>query len=59
MPRTGRPPKDNPKDTKLQIRLDKEYLQKLDDCAAHEKTTRSEIVRRGIDLVYAQAGSRR
>ena len=28
-PRTGRPPKENPKDIRIQIRLDKEELQKL------------------------------
>lgn len=52
-PRTGRPPKENPKDTRIQIRLDKETLGKLDKCAEREQTTRSEVIRQGIDLVYA------
>ena len=51
-PRTGRPPKDNPKDTRIQIRLDKKTLDKLDSCADNKKTTRSEIIRQGIDLVF-------
>ena len=50
-PRTGRPPKDNPKDTRIQIRLDKETLDKLDECAKKRQTTRSDIVRQGIELV--------
>lgn len=53
-PRTGRPPKENPKDIRIQIRLDKEILDKLDECAEVNKTTRSNIIRLGIDLVYAE-----
>lgn len=52
--RTGRPPKENPKDTRIQIRLDKETLSKLDVCAESRKTNRSEIIRKGIDLVYSE-----
>lgn len=48
----GRPPSDNPKDTRIYIRIDKSTLNKLDECAVATKTTRSEIVRQGIDLVY-------
>lgn len=53
-PRTGRPLKENPKDTRIQIRFDKETLRKLDECAKNNETTRSDIVRRGIELVYAE-----
>lgn len=53
-PRTGRPPKDNPKDIRIQIRLDKDILDKLDECAKINQTTRSDIIRQGIDLVYAK-----
>ncbi|MDE7230438.1 MAG: ribbon-helix-helix protein, CopG family [Oscillospiraceae bacterium] len=58
-PRTGRPPKENPKDTRIQIRLDKETLDKLDECAEREQTSRSEIIRRGIDLVCAKQKNKR
>lgn len=51
MPRTGRPRKDNPKDTRIQVRIDKETLKKLDKCAEEKNTTRSEVIREGIDLV--------
>lgn len=50
-PRTGRPCKDNRKDTRIQIRLDKETLEKLDKCAEKKNTTRSDVIREGIDLV--------
>ncbi len=53
-PRTGRPLKENPKDTRIQIRLDKDTLVKLDTCADTSKSNRSEIIRQGIDLVYAK-----
>lgn len=53
-PRTGRPKAENPKDTRIQIRLDKETLDKLDECATKSSTTRSDIIRQGIDLVYAE-----
>lgn len=52
-PRTGRPPKENLKDIRIQIRLDKEILDKLDECAKVNKTSRSDIIRQGIALVYA------
>ncbi len=52
-PRTGRPPKENPKDIRIQIRLDKEYINKLDECAKREGSSRSEIIRKGIDRIYS------
>ncbi len=51
-PRTGRPPKENTMDERIQIRVNREELQKLDECAKIQGTTRSDIVRQGIDLVY-------
>lgn len=50
----GRPHKENPKDTRIQVRLDKETLVKLDKCAEKKNTTRSEVIREGIDLVNAE-----
>lgn len=48
----GRPPTDNPKSETLRVRVDKETVEKLDDCASELETTRSAIVRKGIDLVF-------
>lgn len=53
-PKTGRPLKENPKDTRIQIRLDKNILNKLDYCARRDNSNRSEVIRQGIDLVYAE-----
>ena len=47
----GRPPADNPKTKTLRIRVDEETLKKLDDCSQRLDTNRSEIVRKGIDMV--------
>lgn len=53
-PRTGRPLKENPKDTRIQIRLDKKTLNDLDECVKNDKTSRSEVIRKGIYLVKAE-----
>lgn len=47
----GRPTQSK-KDNLLQVRLDNETLEKLDACTKNENTTRSAIVRKGINLVY-------
>ncbi|MGN1480731.1 ribbon-helix-helix protein, CopG family [Porcipelethomonas sp.] len=50
----GRPKSNNPKDVRLQIRADRETIKKLDYCAEKNHSSRSEVVRQGIDLVYAK-----
>lgn len=50
----GRPKSENPKDVKFQIRADKETMKKLDYCAEETHSSRSEVIRQGIDLVYAK-----
>lgn len=52
MPRTGRPPKENPKNTRIQVRLDKDTIDKLDKCVERYGTTRSDVVRKGIDMIF-------
>lgn len=49
--RVGRPFSENPKDTRIFVRLDKDTLTVLDSCADVLKTSRSDIVRQGISLV--------
>ena len=50
----GRPITEHPKDKLLQVRLDKETLDKLDYCANIQDVSRSSIVRNGIDKVYKE-----
>ena len=48
----GRPLSDNPKSDTLRIRVDDDTIKKLDDCSRALNTNRSEIVRKGIDMVH-------
>lgn len=54
-PRTGRPKSDNPKDVRIGVRLDSETIRKLDEVAAIKMENRSQVIRRGIELVYKDA----
>lgn len=45
-------PTDNPKDTMLRIRVDKDTLMMLDECAKANDTTRSDAVRLSIRVLY-------
>ena len=44
-------PTDSPKDIKLQIRVDKSTLDDLDECAQELQSNRSDVVRKGIQMV--------
>lgn len=48
----GRPPSDNSKKDRIFIRVDEETKEKLDECTRALDTTRSEVVRKGIDMVH-------
>ena len=50
-PKIGRPKSETPKDTMLRVRLDEAYCQKLEQCAAKLNISKSDVVRKGIDLV--------
>ncbi len=52
MAKIGRPKVDNPADIQMRIRLNKEDADKLDKCADALKTTKSDVVRKGIDNIY-------
>ncbi len=45
---------DNPKNTMLYIRIDKETEQKLDEICIVKKKSKSDVVREGIDKQYAE-----
>ena len=50
-PKVGRPPIENPKDVMIRVRMDEETTKKLDQCAKVLKTSKSEIVRMGINKI--------
>lgn len=47
----GRPLSENPKNERLQIRVDKDTIALLDDCAKKSGTNRSDVVRKGIERI--------
>ncbi|NQX45624.1 CopG family transcriptional regulator [Paenibacillus tritici] len=48
----GRPPSDKPKSQTIEIRVDQEIMSKLDAAADKLNTSRSAIVRKGIEKVF-------
>ncbi len=53
-PRTGRPPKENPRNINLNIRITKEEATKIKKCANKLNMTRTNTIMKGIDLVYQE-----
>lgn len=53
-PRTGRPKIENPKSDRIGVRLDQETIQKLDEVVKIENSSRSAVIREGIEKVYAE-----
>jgi uncharacterized protein (DUF1778 family) len=47
-PRTGRPPKDNPRNVSLQLRITKDEAALIKKCADDLGVTRTEAIIRGI-----------
>lgn len=54
-PRTGRPPSDNPKSNRKSYRLSDDDMEKIRFCVEETGMTETDIIRRGIDLVYQEA----
>ncbi|MFB6362795.1 CopG family transcriptional regulator [Paenibacillus elgii] len=48
----GRPPSENPKSELIRVRADQAILSMLDACAEKLNTTRSDVIRKGIQKVY-------
>ena len=48
----GRPPSDDSMSDRIFVRVSKETIEKLDQCTRKLNTTRSDIVRKGIDRVF-------
>ena len=53
-PSRGRPPIENPKNVRLEIRLTKEQAETLADCAERLKITRTDVILKGIAMVKAE-----
>ena len=53
-PKTGRPLSDNVRNAKVETKMSKDELEKLNYCCKVTGKTRAEIVREGIDKVYAK-----
>lgn len=50
-PRTGRPPKENPRNINLNIRITKAESDKIQNCAEMLNMTRTDAIMKGIELV--------
>jgi len=48
----GRPVSPDSKHTMFRVRLDDKSIMKLDECADKLQTTRSDVVRKGIDEIH-------
>ena len=50
-PKTGRPPKENPRNISLNIRITKDEASLIQDCADKLKTTRTDVIIEGVRMV--------
>lgn len=53
-PRTGRPPKENPRNINLNLRLTKQEADDIRDCAEELKVSRTDAIVKGIELLKAK-----
>lgn len=53
-PAHGRPPSKDPKKNDTRIRLTDSEAQKLDYCSKVTGMTKADVIRKGIDMVYAE-----
>lgn len=53
-PRTGRPPKENPRNVNLNIRITKNEAERIQSCADKLSMTRTDVIMTGIELVEKQ-----
>ncbi len=53
-PRTGRPKAEKPKTIEIKARIDKETNSRLVDYCEKNKTSRTEVVRKGINMVLGE-----
>lgn len=53
-PSKGRPPIENPKSVRLEIRLTQSQADILAECAERLNTSRTEIINKGVEMVKAE-----
>lgn len=53
-PRTGRPKSKNPKSIEVKARIDSDTNNRLTEYCENNNVTRTDVVRKGIDLVLKQ-----
>lgn len=53
-PKMGQKITDNPKNKRVEIRMDENTIKKLDCLAAEQNSDRSKIVRQGIEIQYGK-----
>lgn len=53
-PKMGQKLTNNPKNTTVKARMDKETLEKLDCLVTEQNSDRSKIIRQGIEIQYEQ-----
>ncbi len=53
-PRTGRPPSENPKNLRINLRISQKTADLLEECAEKMHTSRVQVVERGLELVKAE-----
>ena len=58
-PRTGRPPKENPRNINLNIRVSKNESALIKECAKELDTTRTEVIIKGVKMVKEEIESKR
>ncbi len=51
-PKLGQKIKDNPKDKRIEIRMDDETVRKLDVLANEQNVSRAKVIRQGIEIQY-------
>lgn len=54
MAKMGRPLSDNPKSVKLTIRIENEIDKKLSDYSKKNNITKTDVIRKGIDMVLKE-----
>lgn len=53
-PRTGRPPKENPRKVSLNIRLTEQEARDIQECADSLGLSRTDTIMKGIELVKSE-----